>query len=131
MKVQRIKGARGLRLVTPWDDVAYATVQTTDATVTTCGTVVLPAGKTTRVEIVVVAYKTDGSQGASYKRAWTWRRTGDTVTAIGNQEGGVSQEDNAAWDCTLDVSGTSARVRVTGAAATTIAWSSSISAFTT
>jgi len=98
------------------------TVQTTDATVTTLLAYTPTDAKTTLI-VALVAARSSVPTGASYIRRFTVRRAGGTVTAISTVETiGSDDEDTAAWDATLDISGTTVRVRVTGAAATTIDW---------
>lgn len=102
--------------------VSSATVQTTNATVTTLLSHTPTDLMTTTYEFVVVAHKTDHSQGAAYKFTATVRRSGGTVTQINTTTSLMTHEDDAAWDAVMDISSTSVRVRVTGAAATTINW---------
>lgn len=100
------------------------TVQTTDATVTTLKTYTPTDQRTTVYTVLITAIKSDFSGGASYWRRFTVRRNGGTVTAISTVEViGSDDEDTAGWDATLDISGSTVRVRVTGAAATTLNWS--------
>ena len=48
-----------------------------------------------------------------------------TINAVDTE---LTQEDQAGWDCTLDVSGSNIRVRVTGAANNTIDWACKVTA---
>ena len=110
----------------PWTSTASATAQTTDATVTTCGTVTPADATVVLVEAAVVGRKSDGTAGAVYRLAAGFRRAGGTVTQIGVLTVVVAIEDNVLWDAVFDVSGTAIRVRVTGVAATTIDWKTRI-----
>lgn len=105
--------------------VFRGSVQTTDATVTTLSSISVEDGKTTHIEATVSARKTDGTAGATYSLHSSFRRTGGTTTQIG----GITTvshiaEDDSSWNATTDVSGSTVRIRVTGAAATIIDWTS-------
>jgi hypothetical protein len=99
------------------------TGSTTDATATTLGTVTPADGKVTTVVAEIYGYRDTGAEAASYFVALTVRRSGATVTAIGTATALHTAEDVAGWAGTLDVSGTTVRVRVTGAASSNVAWS--------
>jgi hypothetical protein len=106
---------------------AVGRVQTTDATVTTAASFTPADGTVVSVWVAVDARQTDGTKGASYLRRALYRRVGGTVTLIGSvQTIGTDAEETAGWDATLDISSTLVRVRVTGAAATTIDWTARI-----
>jgi len=99
-----------------------ATTQTTSSAVTTLWSQTLSDESACLVEAHVVAKKDDASDRAAYvRRALVYRDGGAAV-----MQGAVSTtetiESDAAWDCTVDVSGNDVRVRVTGKAATTIDW---------
>lgn len=113
--------AKGLTIYGVYD------VQTTDATVTTVASGTAANNTVTTISTIVNAVKSDGTQGACYERRYTIRNNAGTCTAIGTvQTIGTDVEDAVAWDCTVDFSGTLWRVRVTGAAATTIRWSAQV-----
>ena len=106
-----------------------ATVSTTDATVTTCGSYTLPDETVIIVKAYVVG-RTTGGVAANYIRcAGAQREAAGAAALVGavdvtgwfhtGADAGASL-----WVCTLDVSSNDVRVRVTGAAATTIAWRS-------
>lgn len=105
-------------------------VATTDATVTTLHTIAITSSNTYLIEARVVARRTGGvsgtaDDGAVYiRRAMVTTKAG-TVT-INTVQDGLTQEDQAAWDCTLDVSTTNIRVRVTGAASNNVTWHSTV-----
>jgi hypothetical protein len=95
-------------------------VQTVDATVTDLFTWTIQPGQTI-VDALVTAIKSDASQGANYKlkRRFRYGALGPIPGSLVNLE---TDEDDPAWDCTIDNNGTTGRVRVTGKAATTIQW---------
>lgn len=99
------------------------TVQTVDATVTTLLSYTPTDEKVTTIFAIVSACRSDGGAGASYMRRAAVRRDGGVTVLVGAVETiGADKEDVAGWDVTIDVSTPAARVRVTGAAATTINW---------
>lgn len=112
------------------DDPNYLVYQnrvaTTDATVTTLHTVAIAASTTYLIDARVVARRTGGASGTAddgavyVRRALVTTKSG-TVT-INAVDGDLTQEDQAAWDCTLTVSSTNVLVRVTGAASNNVTW---------
>jgi hypothetical protein len=98
------------------------TVQTTDATVTTVDSVTLAEGKAYLVEVSVAAKEGDTNRAGYVRRACVYRPAAGSATLQGSVQDALTVESEAAWDCTIDVSGNDARVRVTGEAATTINW---------
>jgi hypothetical protein len=100
-----------------------ATVTTTDATVTTLDTVNLTLSTGTyAIEWIVTATTSDGTQGAVYKVFAGYRVATGTPAQIGSASV-TAIEDDAAWNCTADRSGSTARLRVTGVPIATIKWS--------
>jgi len=99
-------------------------VQTSDATVTSLSTFTTKPSKAYLVTAKVVALNaTDLTQGAGYVRYASFRTdAAGVLTQIGATAATATIEDNAAWDATIDASGTDIRVRVTGAAATLVNW---------
>lgn len=103
-----------------------AEAPTADATVTTAASGTIVASVVT-VEATVTAVTSDNTQAASYTRRMTFRNNAGTVTAVGTvQTIGTDVEDTAGWNATIDNSGTTWRVRVTGAAATDIRWCANV-----
>lgn len=102
--------------------------QTTAAGPTTAITLTLPDESAFMAELRAVGMKTDGADRAMYHReALFYRDGGGGATLQGTvQDLGTPQESNAAWDATMDASGNTVRVRLTGAAATTINWKLSL-----
>ncbi len=103
-----------------------ATVQTTDATVTTVDSLTLAEGKAYLIQAEVVAKQADTNRGSYIRRACVYRASGGSATLQGAVQDGLTVESDANWDCTIDVNGNDARVRVTGVAATTINWACSL-----
>lgn len=100
---------------------------TTDATATTLLTIALDASTTTLIEAHVVARRTGGSagvaeDGAGYVLRGTYKVVAGSATLIGAVNADYTAEDQAGWDATLDTSGQTVRVRVTGAANNNITW---------
>jgi hypothetical protein len=106
---------------------AVASVQTTDATVTSLYTWTITDEAVTTVVVEIDAIKSDGSVTASYVRRVRIKRDGGTVT-VGTVEDNFTDEEAsfAACDVTIDNSTSTGRVRVTGIAATTIDWSCTV-----
>jgi len=107
--------------------VYQADVKTTDATVTTLGSLSVPASTTQMIEATVTARRTGGSagaaeDGAAYVIRAAAKNVSGTATIIGSVTAGFTAEDQAAWNATIDVSGGAMRVRVTGAANNNITW---------
>lgn len=100
---------------------------TTDGTITTLCSIPLTNNYTYQIIAEVVARRTGGTSGAtndgaSYTRVATYKCTSGTAALIGSVTAPVTHESQAGWDCTLDASGASARVRVTGATNNNVSW---------
>lgn len=111
----------------PAEIVYQNRVATTDATVTTLHTFTIPASTTYMVEVRVTARRTGGTagtteDGAGYSRVATIKNAAGTATIIGAVATPWTMEDQAGWDCTIDVTGATARVRVTGAVDNNVTW---------
>lgn len=105
-----------------------ATVNTTDATVTTLQTIATASDISYTVETMVVARRTGGAAGAAgdsagYKLFATFKNVAGTLTQVGATDK-VAQEDQAGWDADFDVNTTNIRVRVTGAVDNNVTWNS-------
>lgn len=98
---------------------------TTDATVTTAWAFTLTDNTTYTVYARVTA-DSSGADSAGYIRAVTVKRAGAGAVIVGAVTNVHTAEDVAGWDCTFDVSGNDVRLRVTGAAATTITWQADV-----
>lgn len=111
----------------PTEDTLQDRVATTDATVTTLHTYTIPASTTVVLEAHVVARRTGGvagtgEDGAGYGIVATFKNVAGTATQIGATTVLYSHESVAGYDCVFDVTGATARVRVTGVASTNITW---------
>jgi hypothetical protein len=110
------------------DDGEYIAVASTiNATVTTLWTLTIPASTTVMIEAKVVARRTGGSSGSAedgavYIRSAAIKNVGGTATLIGSVAALATMEDQAGWDCTIDVAGATARVRITGAVNNAVSW---------
>lgn len=130
--VQRLEGESGGGLGDIVEDTYMARVETTDATITTLHTVPITASRTYFIEATVTARRTGGAAGTAddgavyILRAMVTTKSG-TVT-IDSVVATLVAEDVAAYACTLDVSTTNIRVRVTGVASTTIDWACKVTA---
>lgn len=105
-----------------------AEVQTTDATAdVVLDNVTLLDENTYHVEAFVVGVESDGSNRASYHIAATVYRTGaGGATLQGTVTSMHTQESDATWVATLKVNANDIRVVVTGVAATTIEWGTTL-----
>lgn len=100
-----------------------ASVQTTDATATSAFTWTITDEAVTVVTVEACAVKSDGTATASYVRRVRIKRDGGTVT-VGTVESTFTDEEAgfSTCDVTIDNSGSTGRVRVTGVLVTTIDW---------
>ncbi len=104
-------------------ETRFSQVQTTDATATTIATIAIPDNTTVQIIARVKGDQNGGASSAGYVVAATVKRAGGVATMVGAPNQLSVHEDVGAWDATIDVDGgNNARVRVTGAAATTIDW---------
>jgi hypothetical protein len=109
---------------------AIKTINTTDATQTTLHTIPITSGRTYFIESAIIARRTGGASGtaddgASYVRRATYTTKSGTVTLMGSvQTIGTDAEDQAGWDVTFAVSGANVLIRVTGASANNVTWTS-------
>ncbi len=115
-------------------EMFQAQVATTDATATTLTSVTVPTDSALYLRVKIVGRRTGGSAGANgdsavYERSARFKNVGGTVTINGLQTD-YTNEDQAGWNGTLDVSGASARLRVTGAANNNITWTATYEVIT-
>ena len=113
----------------PSERIFQNRVATTDATVTTLQTINIASGYSYHIHTVVTARRTGGVLGtandtASYERIATVKDVSGTATIVGAVLLEYTAEDQVLWDCTIDVTGATARVRVTGASKNYITWHS-------
>jgi hypothetical protein len=100
-----------------------SSVTTVDATATPVGVLATAInGEGYYVDAIVIALKTDASQAAAYRLQAIYRKAAGTLTLVGAVQQVFVQEDDAAWDATLIISGGNVRAQVTGKAATNITW---------
>lgn len=123
-----VVGSGGTLATRTYEKASEATVSTTDATVTTLQTITVPATTTIGIETLIVARRTGGAagtaeDGARYKISGVYKNVAGTATIIGVTTV-LADEDQAAWDATLDVTGANVRLRVTGAVNNNINWAS-------
>lgn len=102
------------------------TVSTTDNTVTTLITLSTASDTSMLVKTEVIGRRTGGTAGAAgdsatYIRYTHIKNVGGTVTVNGTQTE-YTDEDQAGWNTTFSVSGTSILVRVQGATNNNISW---------
>lgn len=111
----------------PSEIVYQNRVATTDATVTTLHVFTVPASTTYTVEAHVEARRTGGvsgtaEDGAAYGIVATFKNVAGVATQIGVTTVLYTHESQAGWDATFDVTGATARVRVTGAVSNNVTW---------
>lgn len=122
-QVLRVSGGAPAWASLPWLADTSTGTATSDATQTTCGSYTVPNNAGVYLELRVHAERADLTAGAS----WTLRahviNLAGAVTISGSDvavDGPVGS--SVSWSVTLDVSGTSVRLRVTGQAATDLSW---------
>jgi len=105
----------------PWSStLAPSTVHTEDATTTTLGSIPTTTDKGHALDLVVSATQGDRSAQVVWKILATVTNAAGVCTV---RDVVVTPSDpGSAWTATVDVSGTNIRVRVTGAAATSLDW---------
>lgn len=118
----------------PSERIFQGRAATTDATVTTLQTITIASGYSCLIRAIVTARRTGGSSGtandsAGYERILMVKDVSGTATVVGAINNLFTAEDQAGWDCTIDVTGATARVRVTGAAANNITWHSTVKVY--
>lgn len=112
--------------ISPERDIKRGEIVTTDATVTTLKTLVVPRDGTIRVSIDITARRYAGASGtagdsATYNIQAAYKNIGGTVSLVEAVEK-VAGEDQAGWDADLSISGETVLVQVTGASGNTIRW---------
>jgi len=103
-------------------DVQPKHVITTDSTVTTLDSFTIPNDSTMIVSSAISAITNDYTNGGAFSLTAAFRNNAGTVAQIGTTQS-TSLLDNSSWAATIDNSGTTIRIRVTGVLATTITWS--------
>ena len=97
-------------------------VQTTDATETALLTFGTATDYNYQVFANVLAGVDTGGNVAGYVRIATFKNDSGTLSIVGSTSTTHTAENDAAWDCQIEASGTNILVDVTGAAGTTINW---------
>jgi hypothetical protein len=103
-----------------------ANVQTTDATATTLFSWSILDEAITMVTAEVGACLSTAADTAAYVRRAKIKSDGGAVT-VGTVDTSFTDESVAGWDCTIDNSTTTGRVRVTGAGGSTVDWGGIVS----
>lgn len=105
----------------PTADYPHA-LMTTDGTLTTLETIPIQDNTCFTVQAHVTALATDGNAARYQLTAIVKRWNGGVATLVGTVESQLNKEDVAGWDCTIDVTGNNARIRVQGDAGRTVYW---------
>lgn len=100
---------------------------TTDATVTTLATILLPVDTTTLIQGYVVGRRTGGAAGATndgagYEVKVAAKNTAGTAAVIGAATVTALGESQAAWDVTVVASGPNLLIKVAAAVNNTVLW---------
>ena len=103
------------------------TISTTNATITTIATIVIPPETTMLIQARIVARRTGGSSGtaedgAAYVICAAYKNVAGVATEIG-ESSLFSAEDQVGWAATVTPSGANALIQVTGAANNNVDWS--------
>lgn len=111
-----------------------AQTATTDATTAILTSIAIPTDSVVHITATIVGRRTAGAAGAAgdsaiYTRTAKFKNVGGTVT-IQSLQSDFTSEDQLAWNALLDVSGTSARIRVTGAANNSVTWTANYEVIT-
>ncbi len=109
------------------ENVYQGKVTTTDGTVTTLLSLALLDNQNYVAEAVVCVHRTGGVSGATndgggYVVRAVVKCTTSTAALIGSATTTTIGESTAGFDATIDTTGATLRVRVTGAATTNLAW---------
>jgi len=105
--------------------IKQAGVQTTDATVTTIASVSVAEDQALVVDGIIVGVQDDHSEAVGGRFMAVFRRaTAGNVTLVGSVDSSVQEDSGGAPTFTLDAdtSSQTARIRITGVAATNINW---------
>lgn len=122
-QVLRVSGGAPVWGSLPWLTDTSTGVSTADATQATCGSYTVPNNAGVSLELTVHAERADLTAGAMWKVRAHARNNAGAVSISGSVvdvDGPTG--DAVSWSVTLDVSGTSVRLRVTGQAATDVSW---------
>jgi hypothetical protein len=107
--------------------IQTAKVTTTDATATLIYSYAIPTNCAGRILVTITGRKSDGSDRAAYTKLASFYRASSAGAQGGSTETiGTDYESDSSWDVAVDVSSSVLRVRVTGAASTTIYWNANV-----
>lgn len=111
----------------------FTATETADATPVVIWSDTVNAGSSIDVMVRVNAYCAGSNEGASYWRRALYRAnsTGIAAQVGGTQTPAADFEDDASWDVSLSVSGSTLSLSVTGAADKTIKWRAYVDALWT
>jgi hypothetical protein len=101
---------------------------TTDATGTNTAFFTIPDLSAIRYKSSVICKSSTGADRAAYEKEMLAFRNGGGATIQGSVVTYMQVESNAAWDADVQVTGNFVTSRITGAAATTINWLTTITA---
>ena len=102
------------------------TATTTDATVTTLDEFTMSDNTALFISIVVTGMESDGSDRNTYELKGLFYRDGGNATQQGGTTSAFTVESEGSCDCVFDVNGNNVRIRITGVAAETWKWTSSL-----
>lgn len=115
------------------DDWTLGAVTTVDATPTDCGTVAIAEDELISVEATIIGRQSDGSARAMFVvKGLFYRNAGGSVTQQGSTSVIFEEKSEATWgdiDLVANLGSQTIGINVTGKAATTIKWQSTIKAF--
>lgn len=107
--------------------VYHSDLQTANGSAATLWNPAIPSKEVWFISALVSGRRTDtGTQSAGYRIDATVKDVSGTATLVGTVNAISTMEDDAAWDATINVSGATPRIRVTGVAAETIQWSATV-----
>lgn len=102
-------------------------VTTTDNAVTTIAMIPIPDNTVVTFEVQGIGVRTDAPDQAAYhRRALVFRRGAGAAVLQGSVQNTWTNESDAAWAFTIDVSGDNAIVTVRGAIGKTVDWTAAI-----
>lgn len=105
----------------PWAKTIASGTTTTDDTTTTCGATYTPATGVHVVELLVAAYNSDKSATCAWRLTFIAWSNGSAAT-VGDYAVVGPTAIATTWTVAVDTSGNTVRLRVTGAASTTLDW---------
>jgi hypothetical protein len=115
----------------PAESVIQARIATTDATVTTLHTFTIPASTTVGIEARVIIRRTGGAAGVAEDGAFeivatAVKNVAGTATFVTGSVSNIAVIADGAYVVDFDVTGATARLRVTGVANVNLTWHATI-----